>query len=180
MKLLCLMSGGIDSPVAAWMMKGKGYDVKCIHFRVGSAKKVKLLAKKVGCKLKVKRHASTLKKIQKKCDVHYTCVLCKRAMLTGAARYARRWGFDALLTGDNLGQVASQTIDNLGAEGRYVNLPVIRPLIGLNKQEIVDIAKKIGTYELSIRGAAKCPFVPRRPATHSDLDVVDREWKKLK
>jgi len=180
MKLLCLMSGGIDSPVAAHLMKKKGHDVRCIHFRVGRKQKVKILARKLGCKLKIKRHISTLRKIQKRCDTHFTCVLCKRAMLTKAAKYARRWRFDALLTGDNMGQVASQTIDNLAVEGNYINIPIIRPLIGLNKQEIINIAKEIGTYDISIKDAPKCPFVPKKPATHSCLEQVDVEWKKLR
>lgn len=180
MKLLCLFSGGIDSPVAAHMMMKKGHDVQCMHFRVGKVEKVKALAIRLGCKLKIKRHAPTLKKIQKKCDIHLTCVLCKRAMLTKAAKYAKKKGFDAILTGDSLGQVASQTIDNLGVESSYIDVPIICPLIGLNKQEIIEIAKKIGTYELSIKDALKCPYVPKRPSTHSELRDVDEEWEKIK
>lgn len=179
MKLLCLLSGGIDSPVAAHLMKKKGHKVRCIYFRTGSSKKVKGIAKKIGCKLKVKRHVSMLKKIQKKCNLHLTCVLCKRIMLTRAAKYAKWIKADALLTGDSLAQVASQTINNLSAEGNYVNIPIIRPLIGMNKQEVIKIARKIGTYDLSIVDAPKCPFVPKRPSTHSELADVDKEWAKL-
>jgi len=101
-------------------------------------------------------------------------------MLAKAAKYAKRIGADALLTGDNLGQVASQTIDNLAVESKYVGLPIVRPLIGLNKNEIIGIARKIGTYKISIKDAKKCPFVPKRPSTHSDLADVDKEWSKLK
>jgi len=180
MKVLCLLSGGIDSPVAAYLMRQKQHEVRCIHFRVGRTQKVKEIAKKLDCKLTVKRHASTLKKIQKKCNLHLTCVLCKRAMLTRAAKYAKKIGADALLTGDNLGQVASQTIDNLTNEGRYIDVPIVRPLIGFSKNEIIARARKIGTYELSIKDAPKCPFVPKKPSTHSDLVDVDKEWEKLK
>jgi len=178
MKLLCLLSGGIDSPVAVHLMKKKGHDVRCIHFRVSKSQKVKELAKKLGCKLTVKRHAATLRKIQKRCDLKLTCVLCKRTMLTSAAKYAKKIGADALLTGDNLGQVASQTSDNLISVS--VDMPTVRPLIAFNKREIIEIARKIGTYNLSITDAKKCPFVPKAPSTHSDLAIVDREWKKLK
>lgn len=180
MKLLCLLSGGIDSPVAAYLMKKKGHSVSCIHFQIGKAEKVKKLAKKIGCNLVIKQHALALKKIQKLCEPKLTCVLCKRTMLSKAADYAVKNKFDGLLTGDNLGQVASQTIDNLVAETKIVKIPIIRPLIGFNKNEIITIAKKIGTYDLSITDAHTCPFVPDKPATHADLEKVEIEWKKLR
>lgn len=179
MKFVCMLSGGIDSPVAAYLMKQKGHEVICLNFKTRREKKVKQLAKLIGCKLKTKRHAWTLRKIQKRCEERLTCVLCKRAMLTYAAKLAKKIGADAILTGDNIGQVASQTLDNMAAEQRYVDIPIVRPLIGLNKEEIIDIAKEIGTYEISITDSLACSFAPKRPATHSVLEDVDIEWAKL-
>jgi thiamine biosynthesis protein ThiI len=100
----------------------------------------------------------------------FTCVICKRTMLRIAAKIAAAENAHGVVTGDNLGQVASQTLENLQTLSEVYS-PIYRPLIGMDKEEIIERAKNIGTYELA-KKAAKCPHVPEAPATRSDLEKV--------
>jgi len=125
MRLLCLLSSGISSPVAVHLMKKKGHEVRCIHFKVGKVKVVKNLAKELGCRLKIKRYAARVRKASNQREK-------KKAMLAISAKFANRIGADALLTGDTLDSVVASSV------------AVIRPLIGFNHSEIVSIAEKIG------------------------------------
>lgn len=115
----------------------------------------------------------------KLCERRLTCVLCRRMMLRVAERFADEIGAAALVTGESLGQVASQTLTNIRAEDATVKIPVFRPLIGLDKREIVDIARKIGTYETSIIPASCCSSNPRKPATKARLERVVAEDGKV-
>jgi len=184
MRALSLMSSGIDSPVATYLMKKK-MDVECISFYQGkfgdkiSLDKVNKLASHLG----VKVHIVDIEKVQaaivKNCKSRFTCVLCKRSMYKMAEVFAKENGFDYLLTGENLGQVASQTLDNLAVNDKATSMTVIRPLIGYDKQEIIDFAKKIGTYEISIIKTRGCGALPKNPATKATLKAIEFEESKL-
>jgi tRNA uracil 4-sulfurtransferase len=193
-KLLCLISGGIDSPVAAHMMLAKGYDIEFVNFDltpVGNDYTKKKIAKLIAqlsklhkkkLKLTFLDHGKHLIKYYKKLDEKeqkQLCLLCRRRMLKQGEILAKKVKASALLTGENLGQVASQTLDNLYVEDRAINISVVRPLIGLNKQDIIDIARKIGTYDISIQPGGCCNITPNRPEVHANLQDVERIEKKV-
>ncbi len=129
MKLLCLLSGGIESPVAAHTMRQKNHDVRCIHFRTAKVKAVKEIAKKLDFKLKTIRYARTLRKATNRAER-------KQAMLASAAKYAKKIGADALLTGETISSARTAPL----AE---IDIPVVRPLVGFNQSEIEAAAKKL-------------------------------------
>ena len=117
---------------------------------------------------------------KEKCQSSYQCVLCKRLMLRTAQAVALRFGASGIVMGDSLGQVASQTLNNIRAEQHGLELPVLRPLIGLDKLEIERLAKEIGTYEISIMsdGSKDCTAVPSRVITNASVkDILDEEAK---
>ena len=161
-KILCLFSGGIDSSVAAWLMMKRGCKVDYLHFHAlknnNEVKKTKI--KKLfdllsdyeeNPKLFLIPYFNYQLAVVDKINDKYDVVVFRNFMLRLAEKFALKNGYKALVTGDSLGQVASQTLDNLKAIGYKVNMPILRPLIGYDKQEIVDLAKKIGTYEESIK-----------------------------
>jgi thiamine biosynthesis protein ThiI len=181
-KMLALMSGGIDSPIAAWRMGRRGADVELVHFHgqpytdPSSVRQAEDLAQVLAkYQLHVAMHLIPLGDAQREIVTHapssMRMVLYRRIMMRIAAELANEVGAQALITGDSLGQVASQTIENI----RTVDAPldgveVFRPLIGMDKQEIMDQAKRVGTYEISARDHQDCCvlFSPRAPATRSD------------
>jgi len=113
-----------------------------------------------------------------KCRRNLECVLCRRMMLRVAERLAERYGADCIVTGESLGQVASQTLANIAVEEKATALPVVRPLIGLDKVEIERMAKELGTYEISIETGQCCTVAPKKPSTRSRLsDALDEELK---
>ncbi len=191
MRVVALISGGIDSPVAAHLMLSKGMDVVAIHFDNGSfgdphsIEKVKKIVAQLErihgktIKLRIIPHGGNLRTFVEKCDRHKTCVLCKRMMLRIAEEAARKEGASALVMGDSIGQVASQTLHNLRTETCVVKMPILRPLVGLDKTEIINIAKNIGTFDISIESAGACKAVPSKPATRSRLEDAEREEAKL-
>jgi len=185
MKGVLLISDGIDSPVAGYLMHARGLDITGLHFvnsrDFGVKKKVKKLLKIVqkNAQLKTLDHVEIQEKIKENCNTRYQCVLCKRSMLARAEQVANEIGADFLITGDNLGQVASQTIENMFVLDSAVKIPVIRPLLGFDKSEIVKIARKIGTYGISIDDAKECAFLPHNPAIKTKLDNVIREEAKI-
>jgi len=187
MKLLSLISGGIDSPVATYMMLKQGAKIEMVHFDNrpftddGQFNKTKALVKhleKLGDK-KIKTYIVPHKEnhvaFGKHCKRNLHCVLCRRMMFRVAEKLGESKGAEALLTGESLGQVASQTLRNIKTESQAVELPILRPLIGLDKIEIEAIAKEIGTYEISILPGMCCTIVPKRPSTFSRLDMVLEE-----
>jgi len=180
MKGVLLLSGGIDSPVAGHMMIKQGLDLIYLHMKDGDANNVRKLVKILDkdAKLITFDHTKTQEDIKKNCNRRYQCVLCKRAMYKTAQMIAMQTGAACIVTGENLGQVASQTLDNMKILDQAVGIPVLRPLLGLDKNDIIDIAKETGTYEISSKGSGACRFLPRKPVTKAKLDIVLAEEKK--
>ena len=123
-------------------------------------------------------HGSSQTAISGKCDVKYQCVLCKHLMQHTARKMCGIFGCSGIVMGDALGQVASQTLRNIRAENIGMDVPVLRPLIGYDKIEIEEIAKEIGTYEISIRPAVGCTAVPQGPVTDANPAKI-RDFGKL-
>lgn len=186
MKVLALLSGGIDSPAAISLMQKQGCEVAAAYFDNGSfsgestKKRAQECAKLLGIKeLYIIPQGASLQAYAEKCNRRYGCIFCKRMMLRVAEKLARRIGAEALLTGDLLGQVASQTPENLAAENASVEIPILRPLIGFNKEEAIAVARKAGTFSTSIQPAACCTMVQKRPATRARLADMEAEEAKL-
>jgi len=189
-KAIALVSGGIDSAVAAVLALEQGMQPVFLHFDtvpLGNTKgreKTMLLARHLaqlfGKKIKVIiiPHGNVLFAIAKNCDRKYGCVLCRRMMLRIAERIAKKEKAGALLTGESLGQVASQTLSNLNAEHSAVSIPIIRPLLSLDKLQIEKLAKKFGTFETSILPSACCS-IPSKPSTRASQTLIEEEEKKL-
>jgi len=183
MKALLLLSGGIDSPVAGFLVKDKA-EITCLHFSsekitgTQSIEKSRKLAEKLKSKFFVIDFSDALQEIVKKTERKYYFVLMKRLMLKTAEKICETNDFDLIVTGENLGQVSSQTLENLVSISFDVKVPIIRPLLGMDKQEIVDLAKQNKTYELSI-GPETCDALgPDKPATKSIKEKIIEEEKK--
>lgn len=180
-KVVALVSNGIDSPVSTWLMGKRGCEIIILHLGEDEPDKIKeILMSYVGRKIKlisVSNYSKFLKKLQSKNVGKYMCILCKSAMYKVANIVAKKYGAKAIITGENLGQVASQTLDNLQVLDRSSELPVLRPLIGLNKEEIISLAIKIGTFDHKVN--KKCEFVPTKPATRISSDTYAELLKKV-
>ncbi len=178
------MSNGIDSPVAAYIMSQRGADVILLHMdnRPFTDDRSIEVVKDIAARLREETgkefplymadHGANQQTIHDNCDPHYQCVMCKRTMQRTARELAKRLGADGIIMGDSLGQVASQTLKNIKSENIGLGFPVLRPLIGMDKLEIIDIAKRIGTYDISIRPTDGCLIVPTRPITEASPDKV--------
>jgi len=178
MKAVILLSPGIDSPVAAHLMKEKGLELIGLNFFIGNHKAVDKIAEKLGIeKVFCISHKEILSEIKNNTNPKYACLLCKRVMYRIAEALAKKEKAEFIVTGENLGQVASQTLDNLAVLDNAINMPILRPLLCFDKNETIKIAKQIGTYELSEN--KKCLFVPRHPATKARLEIVEKEESKL-
>lgn len=191
-KVVSLISGGIDSPVASALMLEKGIEIIFVHcdsrpFTTNeSAQKTKelvgIITKKYGIKnpkLYFVPHSPVQSEVLQKSDHKSLCVICKRMMYRVAEKIAEKEGALAIVTGENLGQVASQTLDNLAVEDIAVELPIIRPLIGYDKNEIIEKAKELKTYWVSILPGLCCKFVPKFPETHAKLEEIEQLEKSL-
>ena len=178
--VISLLSGGIDSAVSSWMMGKRGCEIIAVNFSSGKYIEdiIEILEQYTGYKIKtfIVPYENILGKISKIAE-KYTCVICKRTMYRIAGRIAEIEDAKGIVTGDNLGQVASQTLDNLKVLSSVYN-PIYRPLIGMDKEEIIKIAREIGTYEFST-GGKKCRFVPRKPATRSRLDRIEEIEERI-
>jgi thiamine biosynthesis protein ThiI len=177
--VLALLSGGIDSPVAAWLMAKRGCRVDFIHFTAVAMQPEEAQPYKV-CRLAQRLSDYTLGSrlflvpythfdlALMREPVDYNLVLFRRFMARVAEQLARRLNAQALATGDNLGQVASQTLSNLVSASRAVELPIFRPLLGYDKDEIMALAQQIGTYEMSIEPYKDCcALIAQHPRTRS-------------
>ncbi|MFP3897326.1 MAG: tRNA uracil 4-sulfurtransferase ThiI [Anaerolineales bacterium] len=191
-RVVALISGGIDSPVAAWMMMKRGCGVIPIHFAQNEVEKRKALDNieilkrySYGWELRpvIEDHqeviADVLEGLQRLNARRWTCIFCKRAILLRASRIAEEFGASAIVMGDSLGQVASQSLANLEAVSWEIPKPILRPLIGMEKLEIIDLAKKIGTFDISTRKQQGCPFLPNHPITAADMDEFRRIKQKV-
>lgn len=190
-KLVCLVSGGIDSPVAAYMMIRQGVEIVAVHMDNRPFTDDKNLEKalhlvrhlqkvtKSPIKTYVVPHGPNHITFAKNCNRHLHCLFCRRMMFRVAERIAEKEGAVGILTGESMGQVASQTVQNLTVVTQITKLPLIRPLIGMDKQEIIEIARKIGTYEISILPGLCCTIVPKQPSTAAKLDAVTSEEQKV-
>jgi len=191
-KGLLLLSGGIDSPVAGYMMAKRGVKLDAIHFESypytseRAREKVLDLAKIVSeYSGDIFVHIVSLTHIQeelvKNCEEDYFTLLLRRYMMTIAEKVAKQKNCLALITGESLGQVASQTIQALGVTDNAVNMPVFRPCIGMDKEEIVQISRKIDAFETSIQPYEDCctVFTPKHPRTKPELEKVLVQENKL-
>ena len=180
-----LLSGGIDSPVAGWMIAKRGVQISAVHFHSypytsdRAKEKVLDLARILSescCGIRV--HVVPFTKIQmeihEKCPEEYTTLIMRRFMMRIGERVALSEHAEALITGESIGQVASQTMQALGTTDSVVSMPVFRPVIGFDKSEIIDLAKKIGTFETSSLPYEDCctVFTPRHPATHPKMEKI--------
>ena len=190
--VLCLLSGGIDSPVSAFMMACRGCRVHFVFFDNqpflgrGGYDKVLRLAKKVNHfqtrgTLYVVPFAEMQGAIRDHCNEENRIVLYRRMMYRIAEEIANRHGSMALITGESVGQVASQTLENLAAVSCVTPLSIFRPLIGMNKESIITRAKEIGTYDVSIEPQPDCcsVFMPKNPVTRSKIHFLERDEEKI-
>lgn len=191
-KGMSLLSGGIDSPVATWMMAKRGMLIEAIHFHSypytsqRAQEKVEELAKIVAAycgqfKLHVVNLLPIQEEIVKNCPEEETTILVRRFMMRIAEKIAEKTGCGMLITGENLGQVASQTAEALVVTDDSVKMPVMRPLIAMDKTDIMDKAKEIGTYETSIQPYEDCctVFLPKHPVTKPKLHKILHSESKL-
>lgn len=191
-KVLALLSGGIDSPVAAWRIIRRGCRAHFVHFhsypilsRASQDKARELVQRLTRCQLRSRLFLVEFGGIQQQVVMSVPpplrVVIYRRLMLRIAERLAARSGARALVTGDSVGQVASQTIDNLAVVGGAVTLPILRPLIGMDKEEITRDAQRLGTYETSILPDQDCCtlFIPRFPSTGASLDAVEAAESRM-
>ncbi len=180
-----LISGGIDSPVAAWMMAKRGIELTAIHFAsppytsLRAEMKVKELLGKVAgycgaIKLGIVPFTEIQEQISKECPEDYFTLIMRRFMMTIANRLARQNDCYALITGESVGQVASQTIHALAVTDAVTDMPVFRPCIGMDKEEIITISRKIDTFDISVQPYEDCctVFTPKHPRTRPTAEAV--------
>lgn len=181
-----LISGGIDSPVAAWMMAKRGIKLNAIHFAsppytsIRAEQKVKKLLKKVTAyageiNLAVVPFTEIQETISRQCPEEYFTLIMRRMMMRISERLAENSHCSALVTGESVGQVASQTLPALVTTNAVVKMPVFRPLIGMDKEEIVSISRKIDTFETSIEPYEDCctVFTPKHPRTNPTVEQCE-------
>ena len=191
-RVACLLSGGIDSPVAAWRMMRRGCRVLFVHFhsypilsRASQEKAQQLARTLTEFQFRTKLYLVPFGEIQQRVVLAVApplrVVVYRRLMMRIAEQIARRNRAKALVTGEVVGQVASQTLENMATIGRVVSLPVLRPLVGMDKEEIIAAAKGLGTYQTSIVPDQDCCtlFTPRHPATKAKPDDVEQAEAQL-
>ena len=185
-KSALLLSGGIDSPVAGYMMAKRGVELECVHFfsypytSPEAKEKVLELARLLTpwtgrLVVHVVPFTQIQEELRRSCPEPLFTLLMRRFMMRIAERVAKRVGAQGLVTGESLGQVASQTMQAMAVTGQVCTLPVFRPVVGMDKEEIIRIARKIGTFETSILPYEDCctVFTPRHPKTRPHLDEIE-------
>lgn len=189
-RALALVSGGFDSAVAAWLLQKRGVALDHLFCNLGGEahqlgvlRVMKVLADDWSYGTRPRLHAvdfdAVTRDLRARCEPRFWQVILKRLMLRAAERVADETGAEALATGEALGQVSSQTLTNLATIGRAAQRPVLRPLVGFNKEEIVAAAGRIGTYEISATVAEYCAMVPSKPATGAGLAAVEAQERAL-
>ncbi|HJV33300.1 MAG TPA: tRNA uracil 4-sulfurtransferase ThiI [Patescibacteria group bacterium] len=191
-KLVSLLSGGIDSPVASWMMLKRGAPIHYVHFHnfpytdrasIDIVKDMIAVLNRTGIKatLSLVNLTPVQEEIAAVCNPQFRVIHYRRFMFRIAERIAHREKAGALVTGESLGQVASQTVQNMRTIEAVTKLPVLRPLIGMDKEEITERARKIGTFDISTRPHSDCCslFMPDKPSTKAFEDLIDADEKKL-
>ena len=186
-RVVVMLSGGIDSPVAAWHMMKRGCPASYVHFHSYPLVDRSSMEKATELAQLLSRHQNRsevffapLSEIQKRVIVEtppsYRVLLYRRFMLRIAQNLARQAGAKAIVTGESCGQVSSQTLDNIAVVDKLADMPVLRPLIGMNKEEIVGMARDIGTFPISIQPDQDCCslFVPKHPETRAKMSVIER------
>lgn len=184
---LGLLSGGIDSPVAANMMLERG----CMGYLLNmdarplaedaEIEKVKRVVQRLSelhpgrVRFYTAPHGLFLTSFMERANPRYTCLLCKRAMLRLADRLCSEWGAESIVMGDSTGQVASQTLSNMAALSMGIEHPIIRPLVGMDKVEIEEMARDIGTYLISSPTTVGCTAAPRHPVIRADPELLVKE-----
>lgn len=191
-KVLLLLSGGIDSPVAAYQLLRRGIRIECIHFASPPYTSMAVLDKlddiikalsvyQEDIKLNVVPFTHLQEEIYRNVDESYCITIMRRMMLRIAVEVAKKEHCLAIATGESVGQVASQTLDSLIAINDVTNFPILRPLAVMDKLDIIGIAKKVGTYEISIRPFEDCCtiFAPKNPKTKPRIDHCEHYEKKF-
>ena len=191
-KAMLLLSGGIDSPVAGYMISKRGVGLEATYFHAPPYTSERAKQKVVDLAKIVSRYAGPIRLhvvnftdiqlyIYDQCPHDELTIIMRRYMMRIAEHFARKDGCLGLITGESIGQVASQTMQSLAATNDVCTLPVYRPVIGYDKQEIVNISEKIGTFETSIQPFEDCCtiFVAKHPVTKPNLDVIRRSEEKL-
>ena len=184
-KIMHMLSGGIDSPVAAFLLMKRGITIECIHFasppytNVGVIEKLKDLLGKLNkyqpeIRLNIIPFTKLQEEIYKQSDESYAITLMRRMMFRLADRLAKRRRCLAISSGESVGQVASQTLDSMNVINDVTNMPVLRPVVCYDKTEIIDLSKKIDTYDISIRPFEDCCtiFAPKNPKTRPSMEKV--------
>ena len=184
-KIMHMLSGGIDSPVAAFLLMKRGIKIECIHFasppytNVGVIEKLKDLLGKLNkyqpeIRLNIIPFTKLQEEIYKQSDESYAITIMRRMMFRLADRLAKRRRCLAISSGESVGQVASQTLDSMNVINAVSNMPVLRPVVCYDKTEIIDLAKKIDTFDISIRPFEDCCtiFAPKNPKTKPSLEKV--------
>ncbi|MBC7258114.1 MAG: tRNA 4-thiouridine(8) synthase ThiI [Chloroflexi bacterium] len=188
-RVVALISGGIDSPVAAWLMMKRGCGVAPLHFTQSEVETAKALENcqvldryAYGWRIKplvLSHHEIMLPIVERLHELRaerWTCLFCKHAMLRKAAQLADEIGANAIVTGENVGQVASQTLASLEMISMGIGKPILRPLIGYDKVDIMALARSIGTFGISTRESQPCPFLPSSVVTRPAMD----KWLELR
>jgi len=191
-RAMCLLSGGIDSPVAAYMIAKRGVEVEAVHFfsypytselaKNKVMELARLVTKYCGrMTVNIVSFTQIQEAIRDNCPEEFFTLIMRRFMMEISQRIALDDGCRALITGENLGQVASQTMEAMNVTGAVVDIPVFMPLVGMDKEEIVSIARKIGTMETSILPYEDCctVFTPKHPKTKPTLSQVEYAERKL-
>lgn len=191
-RAMCLLSGGIDSPVAAYMMAKRGVEIECVHFfsypytSELAKNKVLELARLVTrycgrMTVNVVSFTQIQEAIRDNCPEEFFTLIMRRFMMEISQRIGKEHGCEALITGENLGQVASQTMQAMAVTGAVVDVPIFMPLVGMDKEEIVTIARKIGTMQTAILPYEDCctVFTPKHPKTKPTLNQLIHAEKNL-
>ena len=191
-KAMLLLSGGIDSPVAGYMIAKRGVKIDAVYFHAPPYTSERAKQKVIDLARIVSRYSGPIKLhvvnftdiqlyIYDQCPHDELTIIMRRYMMRIAEHFAKEDGCLGLITGESIGQVASQTMQSLAATNDVCTIPVYRPVIGFDKQEIVDIAEKIDTYDTSIQPFEDCCtiFVAKHPVTKPNIDVIRRSEENL-